>query len=678
MKKVVHLPTLFLLYLVFAVSCNKSGQQQAFVSSPDSLIQVQCTVGDSGIFYSVTYRDEEIIKPSGFEIDFKHTGSLKDNLEITEIANDTVNETWERVWGKRKTVTNHYNQVTLKLRETVRPHRLINLYFRAYNDGIALRYELPVQKGMDSIILSNEKMAFSFPGESNAWPAFWNTFHLSQEVEFTKSKISDIKPGNIIGTPLLVNSGRSWVALLEANITDWACSGFTADRNHMNTIISRPSWLPDDTTVIVKTASQRLSPWKVMMIADQPGRFIESDILQNLNEPCALEDVSWIKPGVSAWDWWWSGSYAPDVKFKPGPNTETMKYFIDFAAEMGWQYQIVDWQWYGPPFKEDGSFNSDADITRMIPEIDIPEIVKYADSRGIKIIIWLLWPNVDKQMEEAFALYEKWGVSGVKIDFMDRNDQEMVHFYHRVAKTAAKHHLVVDFHGAYVPDGFSRTYPNLITREGILGNEYNKWSSRITPVHCVTIPFTRMLAGEMDFTPGGFLNDQPDQFVVVGGDSPAPHVMGTRCFQLAMFVVYESAFEVFCESPYNVRNKAGSDFLKSIPSSWDETKFLEGAPGEFIAIARRSGDRWYIGGMSVDSRTFSIKTDFLNDKVNYKAFIWSDGPEAVRKPRTVVTKDIQINKGAEISVEVSPNGGFVIVVDPEGSGSQFKRGKFAN
>jgi len=654
--------------LIF-LSCNnqhKIGKTTVF--SPDSSLQVICSINDTlsdQLQYSVLFHQKEIIRPSGFELDFKNMGPIKSNLRITNIRNQAVNETWDRVWGKRKTVANHYNLLVVELQETVRPRRLVNLYFRVYNDGVAIRYELPVQKGMDSILLSNEKIAFSFPDNHTVWAAFWNTFHLSQEKEFSKVTLTDIKPGNIIGTPMLVKAGdNAWVALLEANVTNWTCSGLTADPDRQNTVISRPSWLPDDTTVVVRTAEQRLSPWKVMMIADQPAGLIESDILQNLNEPCALEDVSWIKPGVSAWDWWWSGSYAPDAGIKLGSNTQTMKYFIDFAAEMGWQYQLVDWQWYGPPFKADGSFNTEADITKMTREIDIPELVDYAGKKNVKIILWLLWPNADRQMEEAFALYEKWGVAGVKIDFMDRNDQEMVSFYHRVAKTAARHHLVVDFHGAFVPDGFSRTYPNLITREGVLGNEYNKWSNRITPLHCLTLPFTRMLAGEMDFTPGGFLNDRPDQFKVVGGDSPAPHVMGTRCFQLAMMVVYESALQVFCESPYNVRNQPGSDFLKGIPSSWDETKVLEGMPGEYIVVARRSGNTWYIGGMSLDKRRFDIKPDFLEGET-CQAITWCDAPDSDKNPKKLVRDEIACRNNSDIHFDVMPGGGFVAILKPE-------------
>lgn len=666
MKKLFPFTLLLLAVALLFSSCKKTKNKESLeISSPDSLIQVRIGIQDSlsgALQYSVKFQGRELLLPSGFEINLKNAEPFRDHLEILNLRQNEVNEKWERVWGKRKSVTNHYNQLTIELRETVKPKRLVNLHFRVYNDAVALRYEIPVQKGLDSLVISNEKIGFRFTGDHTIWAAFWNTFRLSQEKEFVQSTLSDIKSGNIVGTPLLVKAGdNAWVSLLEANVTDWACSGLITDTLQENALMSRPSWLLNDTTVVVRTAAQRFSPWKVIMISDRPSKLVESDILQNLNEPCAIEDVSWVKPGVSAWDWWWCGFYAPKAGFKLGSNTETMKYFVDFAAEMGWQYQLVDWQWYGEPFKKDGTFNADADLTKMNPNIDIPAIVEYAAKKNIKIVLWLLWANVDKQMEEAFAQYEKWGVAGIKIDFMDRNDQEMVNFYHRVAKTAARHHLVVDFHGAYVPDGFSRTYPNLITREGILGNEYNKWSDRVTPLHCLTIPFTRMLAGEMDFTPGGFLNDNPAQFKVVGSDAPAPHVMGTRCFQLAMMVVYESSFTVFCESPDNVRNQAGSDFLKGLPTSWDETRVIDGMPGEYILVARRSGNTWYIGGMSVSPREVSIKADFLDD-AEYHAVSWNDSPDAAKNPRKVIRKEFDAGKSTPLEFSLAPNGGFTAIL----------------
>jgi alpha-glucosidase len=358
------------------LACNQAHQNwYAEVSSPDSSVLVKCFVSDTlehQLQYSVWFKHKEIIRPSGLELDLQGMAPVGTGMKVLNTRTEAVNENWDRVWGKRKSVVNSYNQLVIELQETGKSKRRINFYIRAYEDGAAFRYELPVQPGLDTIVLNRDKFEFRFTGDHQVWASFWNTFHLSQEVEFTKSKLSDIKPGNIIGSPLLVNAGDVWLALLEANVTDWACSGFISETGIANAVVSLPSWLPEDTTVAVRTTSQRLSPWKVVMIADQPARFIESDLLQNLNEPCALDDVSWIRPGISAWDWWWCGSYAPDAGFKPGPDNRTMKYFIDFAAEMGWQYQLVDWQWYGPPFKEDGSFNMDADITKQIPDINIP------------------------------------------------------------------------------------------------------------------------------------------------------------------------------------------------------------------------------------------------------------------------------------------------------------------
>ncbi len=395
MRNILSIITgVLLLAATLCLSCNKAQENwYAEVASPDSSLLVKSFVSDTleyQLQYSIWFNQKEIIRSSGLELDLQGMAPVRTGLKVLNARMETVNEKWDRVWGKRKSVADNYNQLILELQETGKSRRRINFYIRAYDDGVAFRYELPVQPGLDTIVLNQDKFAFRFTQDHQIWASFWNTYHLSQEVEFTRSKLSDIKPGNIIGSPLLINAGDAWVGLLEANVTDWACSGFIVEAGIANAVVSRPSWLPEDTTVAVRTTSQRLSPWKVVMIADQPARFIESDLLQNLNEPCALEDVSWIRPGISAWDWWWCGSYAPDAGFKVGSNTPTMKYFIDFAAGMGWQYQLVDWQWYGPPFKEDGSFNLDADITRPIPDINIPELVQYAGKKNVKIMLWLL------------------------------------------------------------------------------------------------------------------------------------------------------------------------------------------------------------------------------------------------------------------------------------------------
>jgi alpha-glucosidase len=330
------------------------------------------------------------------------------------------------------------------------------------------------------------------------------------------------------------------------------------------------------------------SPWRVIMLGEKPGDLIESQIIWNLNDTCEIEDPSWIKPGISAWDHWWSG----EVKM----DTKTIKEYIDLAAEMGSEYMLVDWNWYGPPFGDliGGPGNPDADITTVIDAVDMPGILKYANDKNVDILLWLLWEHVEEQMDEAFPLYEKWGVKGVKIDFMTRDDQWMVNWYHKVVKKAAEHHLTVDFHGAYKPTGWTRTYPNLLTREGVLGNEYSKWSSRVTPDHNVTLPFTRMIAGQMDFTPGAFMNRSMGQF---RSGSPA-EVMGKRCHQLAMFVVCYSPLTVACDHPNNYKDQPGIEFLKMVPTVWDDTRVLNGEFCEYITIARRNEDTWYLGSMT--------------------------------------------------------------------------------
>ena len=500
------------------------------------------------------------------------------------------------------------------------------------------------------------------------WATNLGSFKSSQEHEFDEVKVSDLKPEDILGTPLLVKVGENtWAAILEANLTDWAgmCLGGGTEPN---SVVVKLSPYPEDENVAVKSTAPRYSPWRVIMVADHPGRFIESDIIHNLNAPCALDDVSWIEPGKCAWDWWWSDGYAPDMGRKLWADTKSEKYFVDFAAEMDWEYQLVDWNWYGPPFTSMETFepNPDVDITKYTPECNVPEIADYAESKGVKTIVWLEWHHADKQMDEAFPLYEKWGVEGVKVDFMDRNDQAMVNFYHRLIKKAAEHHLLVDCHGAFMPAGIDRTYPNFITREGVLGNEYTKWSDRITPDHCLTLPFTRMLGGHMDFTPGGWEHGTKETFKVddeAGLDHPM--VMGTRCYQMAMLVVYESALQVICDAPYVYRNSPdGLDFLKIVPTTWDETKVLKGEVGDFIAVARRSGDEWYVGCMTDwTPREMEISLDFLGEG-SYKAVIWADAPDADEHPEKLVRSEREVSGAEPLNVSLAPAGGVVVHIVP--------------
>jgi len=382
------------------------------------------------------------------------------------------------------------------------------------------------------------------------------------------------------------------------------------------------------------------------MIGETPGTLIESEIIQNLNDPCVIKDPSWIKPGMSAWDHWWSG----EVKME----MPVIKQYIDLASTMGWPYMLVDWQWYG-------KFNSpEADITKWAPQISMPEIIEYARSKNVKIIVWLYSSDVNRNSayKEAFPLYEKWGVAGIKIDFMDRDDQQMVNWYHDIIRCAAENHLMVDFHGAYKPDGIIRTWPNMITREGVMGNEYYKFSNKMSPEHNVKLAFTRMLAGQMDYTPGAFLNVTKEQYK---NQTPAV-VWNTRAAELSKFVIYESPLTVVCDHPDNILNQPGSDFLKIVPTIWDDIKFISGYPEDYVAIAKRSGDKWFVGVMNNSvGKTVELNLGFLPSG-NYEAETWSDTKNSDKEPKELKKAVLSIKSPGTFKVTMAKDGGFVAVL----------------
>ena len=652
--------------------CPSLDGQVRTVTSPDGRITVNAGLArrlenpqEEQFYYSVSFAGKPVLLDSSFALQFKGAPPIAQNVEIVGEERDQRDETWTNALGKSRTVHDRYNELTLHLRERAAPGRRFDLLFRAYDDGIAFRYTLPETAGFSDFKLSAERTEFRFSGNPWVWAAEYGSFTTHQEAPFKRIRLDEIGVSDIVGCPLLVEVAEGcWAALTEADLDDWAGLYFRHSGTEPGMLLATLSPRLDEPDVAVISAAPRSSPWRTILIADRPTKLIESNLILNLNDPCQLEDTSWIKAGKSAWDRWWPGSYAPDYDGRLGVDNASMKYFIDFAAEMGWEYQLVDWYWYGLPFDPQKPFGSagnlNVSILQSAPGIDIPQLVDYARSKGVRILIWLDWYNADRQMEEAFPLYERWGVAGVKVDFMARDDQEMVSFYHRLVKLAAQHHLTVDFHGAYKPTGLRRTWPNLLTREGVLGNEYNKWSSQVTPDHNVTLPFTRMLAGPMDYTPGGFRQKSAGDFRIVGSDVPGPFVMGTRAHQLAMMVVFESPLQVLCDSPYNYRaSPAGLDLLRSVPTVWDETRVLDGYPGEYVVIARRSGDEWYIGAMTgSEKRALEIPLDFLG-KGNWTATIWSDPDEAPDYPDRLAVTETTMGVFNRLQVEMAAGGGFV-------------------
>jgi alpha-glucosidase len=417
--------------------------------------------------------------------------------------------------------------------------------------------------------------------------------------------------------------------------------------------------LPGQKEICVKTTLPHKCPWRVIMIGDKPGDLIESNIVMNLADTCRIDDTSWIKPGKVLFPWW------PDFKAVKGiPSemcTENQKYYIDFAAEAGLQYMVLEGPWYGVDVDLE-KYPEKYDITRSIPEVSLPELLAHAKKKNVGLLLWVTWKTLNGQLEDGLALYEKWGVKGIKVDYMCRDDQEMVNFYTRVAATAAKYHLVVLFHGAYKPTGLSRTYPNVLSFEGVMGNEGNKWGNRIVPQHDLTLPFTRMLAGPMDYTPGGFRNVTKEEFK---DNYKQPMVMGTRCHQLGMYVVYESPLQMLCDDPAAYRGEAGLEFLRNVPSSWDETKVLCGEIGEYIVIARRKGDTWYIGGMTNwTARELTFPLSFLSEG-NFKAEIFADGLQADKIPTQLTTTSKDVKPDEKLTIHLATGGGFAAWIQPK-------------
>ena len=640
-------------------ACGK--ENAPLLTSPDGNIGVQLTanggVDSNALTYTVTFNNGSIVSDSPLGLELLSGENLATGLKITGVTIGNADETYTMPYGITSDIRNHYNEAVYQL-ENQQGIKL-ELVFRAFNDGVAFRYRFPEQANLTDFEITGELSSFAFISDYDYWGLHLPGYTTSYESDYTAAKLANIKPDSLTALPLLVKvSDEAWVGITEANIENYAGMYLRGDADVPYRLVASLSPQRDNPDVCVTATAPLETPWRVMIIGDAPGRLYESNIVLNLNDP-AEGDFSWVKPGKSAWDWW-NGQVVANGQRGQMDNA-TMKYFIDFAGEMGLEYMLVDAGWY-VRFGNVSDSVADGDITQTIPEIDMPELVRYAAEKNVGIVIWLNWIPVARDMEKAFPVFEQWGVKGIKIDFMDSDDQFMVGFYNRVAELAARHHLVVDFHGAYKPDGIRRTYPNVITREGVMGLEYVKWSNRITPDHDATLPFTRMLAGPMDYTPGGFTNTVRDGF---RPRNFMPMTQGTRTHQLALFVIFESPFQVMADFPDNYRGGAGIEFLRHVPTTWDETHVLDTAVGDYTFFARRNGEEWYLGGINDWApREFDIPLDFIGDG-NYVAEIFSDGPEAgTTNAEDVTITSAIVTSGTTLHVAFAPGGGYAVRMYP--------------
>ena len=626
--------------------------------------------------YRVVFRGRLALEWSNLGLTFEGSPALGPAVRIESSPASSQDETWTSVQGKANPVRNRYKAVTVRTVETAASGRRLVIEARAYDDGVAFRYVVPEQPNLKEVRILNEATQFRFSKDASTFSLISRGFQTSNEDDYHELAIGGLHPEYLVNLPVLLEvPGIAWVGLTEAHIEDYSNLYVTASGGRtlaarlaprvedMNTNADvAPSFDPkaDALKVSVIARTPVKSAWRVLMIADRPGRLVESNMVVNLNPPSAIGDTSWIKPGKTSWDWWNAGQ-------KNGKSNETAKYCIDFSARNKFEYMLLDggWSWVitpAPPVQIGYSFRGPMDLTRSIPGIDVPMLVEYAKSKNVRLWVWAHFRDVADQMDAAFAQFEKWGVAGVKIDFLDRSDQWMVNFYRTAAKKAAEHHLMLDFHGAFKPDGMSRTYPNVLTQEGVMGAEYNTWSARITPQHNVTLAFTRMLAGPMDYTPGGFDNVTKENFAPSRAASVT--VMSTRTHQTALFVVFESEFQIVSDSPAAYDGQKELDFLKAVPASWDETRVLNGVPPKYITVARRSGKDWFVGSITDgDPRELDVPLSFLGDGA-YEAEIYSDGPNAATQPKDSVVEKRRVNAQTVLKLKLAPGGGSAIRLVP--------------
>ena len=638
---------------VCAAGCAQAQIDQVSVKSPNGQIEYRLFLTDQPdpsephlrIAYQVYFKGKLLMDTSFLGLNIRDQPILGVNVGLMKSKANSVDQMYTVPVGKARTIRDHYNALTAEYLQNGSLGRMVTVEVRAYDDGVAFRYVVPFNEQLRNMQIDDEFTEFQFAKDAESYPLILDGFATNYEDGYSRMPVSAIHPDSVVGLPFLVEQpGVGWVAVTEADIDDYA--GMYLRHDEGRRMISTLALRADDNTTAVLTRAPRETPWRVLLIGSEPGTLIESNIVTNLNPPSGITDTSWIKPGKAAWNWW-SGTPV---------NAAAIRHDIDFAADSKLEYVLIDQGWATP-----GAQNAPADITKPIPDLDLPEILGYAKSKGVGVWLWADWQSVQLQMERAFALFEKWGVAGVEIDGMNRDDQWMVNFYRTMAKSAAEHHLMVDFHGAYKPDGLSRTWPNVITREAVMGLKYSKWTARITPDHDAILPFTRMLAGPMDYTPGGFDNVTDAEFTP---RNVKPMVMGTRAHQLALYVVFDSPLEMVSDAPEAFKGQKDFEFIKQVPQSWDETHAVSGSPGEFVTIARKKGSDWFLGSITNrDAREVTIPLEFLGPG-EYTAEIYSDAPDANANPKHTLIEQRRVTAATLLKLALAPGGGAAIKLSP--------------
>ncbi len=652
MKKICYL--LFLIYL------GSFGQKKLSLKSPDGKIEFQLKLKNNSPYYNVTYGNQVLIGDSSLGLIFKDA-DLDKNLKIGRAEFQKVDTTYNLVVGKVSEARDYHQEMTIPF--TSRDGKKLILQVRAFNDGVAFRYKFPEQAWKE-YELTDEKTSFRIVGNPTVYSLFWGSYDNSHEGLYQIMPFKEIPKDTLLDMPGMFSfSNETFLSITEANLRDYAGMYLKKKDGYFEVQLSP---LPGQSAVKVKAKLPHQTPWRVIMIGDRPGTMIESNILTSLNEPSKIDDTSWIKPGKTSFHWW-NGDIVPDTTFAPGINFATNKYYIDFCAKNDIEYHAVigygGMAWYKSDAAGYSSVGPNTDLTKPVASLDLERILKYAEQKGVGIDVWVNWKALYPQLEKAFTQFEKWGIKGLMVDFINRDDQEMVNIMEEILESAARHKLYIQFHGSFKPTGLHRTYPNEFTREGTYNYEQNKWQQKpITPEHDLNIVFTRMLAGASDYHLGGFRAVLPEDFKI---QYTRPLMIGTRSHMMAMFVVLESYLAMVADFPEAYNEEPGFDFLTKVPTIWDETVVPEAELESHAIIARKKGEVWYVGAINnSEKKSVSFKFDFLEDGKTYSANIYMDDSKTDQDPNHLKIEKKIVQKEDLFEFIMASGGGMVMELTP--------------
>ena len=650
----MSLPVLTLAAAFLAFSAKTAAQSSYNLRSPDNRIEVRIRTSPN-FRYDVLLSGRPLLQDSTLSLDIDHT-TLGVNPKVRSAKKRTVDQTVEPpVRQKFAKIREHYNELRLELDGNYA------VTFRAYNEGAAYRFETSLPQ--KDVKVYGEEVKLNFTSDTTVYYPQEDSMFSHNERKYLPQHLSQIPTEFIATMPAVLDAGDgAKLAVAESDVEDYpgmwlhgtAGPGLVGHFSHYplkeKLTGDRDFRIVESADYIALTTGTRTYPWRLFGIVDRDADLLTNQLVWLLAKPSQLQDTTWIKPGKVAWDWWnYNNIY--DVDFKAGVNTQTYKYYIDFAAKYGLQYIILDEGWYKL-----------GNVLEVVPEINMEELTAYAKEKNVGVILWVVWKSLDDQLIPALDLYAKWGIKGIKVDFMQRDDQKLINFYYKVSSETAKRKMLVDFHGGQKQVTMTRTWPNMISGEGVRGMEWSKWSADSEPKHNVTLPFTRMFLGPMDYTPGAMRNATRTTFAPI---FQQPMALGTRCHQLAMYVVFESPLQMLSDSPSNyLREPEIMDFLGPVPSVWDDTKALDGRISEYVLVARKSGSDWYVGAMSDwTARELEVDFSFLPEG-NFSMEAFQDGVNADRMAGDYKKIKMQVSKTTKLKIKLAPGGGWAARIHP--------------